>query len=168
MSCREIGKLLPEYAVGALDEAAAQRVREHVKVCAACRRELDGLIEVGELLIPIELVTPPRDLWPSIAARLEPRRARMSWWRSHSRPAFALVAAAAVLLAVAVGLPVLNGPALVAPAIEVLPVVAEGDAVGYTEAQLAAAWNQPFADEASLALAMTVLDPQEAIGETMQ
>ena len=168
MSCREIGKLLPEYAVGALDDAAARRVREHVEECAACRRELDGLISVGELLIPIELVTPPRDLWPSIAARLEPRRARMSWWRAHSRPAFALAAAAAVLLAVAVGLPVLNGPALLAPVVEAMPVVAEGEAVGYTEAQLAAAWNQPFADEASLALAMTVLDPQEAIGETMQ
>ncbi len=168
MSCREIGKLLPEYAVGALDDEVAQRVREHVEKCEVCRRELDGLIEVGELLIPIEMLTPPRDLWPSIAARLEPRRARMSWWRAHSRPALALATAAAVLLVVAVGLPVLHGPALLAPAVEQLPVVAEGEAVGYTEAQLAAAWNQPFADEASLALAMTVLDPQEAIGETMQ
>lgn len=168
MSCRQIGRLLPEYSVGALDEAAADRVREHVEDCAACRRELEALTEVGELLTPIEVLTPPRDLWPGIAAQLAPRRARMSWWRAHSRPALAVATAAAVLLVVAVGLPVLHGPAMLAPAADELPVVAAGEAVGYTEAQLAAAWNQPFADEASLALAMTVLDPREASGETMQ
>lgn len=167
MSCNEIRRLLPEHAVGALDVTAARAVREHLAECADCRGELERLRRTGELLTPIEMLTPPRDLWPGIVARLEPRRIRLPWWRAHSRPVFAL-AAAAVLLVVLVGLPMVQAPMPTQTAADELPVVAAGDAVGYTEAQLAAAWNQPLADEASLALAMAVLDPHDAIGETMQ
>ncbi len=166
MQCSEINRLLPEYAVGALDGQVELQVLAHVDACAACRAELDALVTVGEMLEPVEMLSPPRDLWPEIAAALQPQAKQKPGWRLHTRPALAL-AAAVLLVALVFMLPILQAPMPIPPVVDTLPFVAGVDDVEYTEAQLAAAWNQPFADEASLALAMAVLQPQPN-GEAMQ
>ena len=70
----ELRAMLDDFAGGELDEAGRRAVLRHLDGCAECRAEVAAvraLLDEARFL-PRE-VAPPRDLWASIAPRLEPR-----------------------------------------------------------------------------------------------
>jgi anti-sigma-K factor RskA len=104
---------LAAYALGALEEPDAQRVRAHLDGCEECRRQLRWLEPAVELLPrTVEQLEPPSRLREALletvraeaapAAREPPRPAREGWWHRLGlavwRPATAV--AAAVLLVI--------------------------------------------------------------------
>lgn len=74
MTCDGILPLLADLAVGALPEPQEGPVREHLAGCESCRAAFEQLRLVGTWLDETPPAGPPRDLWPSIAAALQPRR----------------------------------------------------------------------------------------------
>lgn len=105
MICAEFEDRLDDYLDGSLAEPEFQELELHLAGCGACReqeRSLRSLL-LQAAALPREQ-TPRRDLWPEVAARLEPRdalsEARRALRNGGWLPA-ALGAAAAVLLAVA-------------------------------------------------------------------
>jgi hypothetical protein len=76
--------------------------RSHVEACASCRNELERLHRVRAQLRALPTFTPPRELWPRVAAAVRQRRLR----RRISYALSGLAAAAAL-----VGLVLLRGPA---------------------------------------------------------
>lgn len=159
MKCSEIVEILAEYSVGALDANAVEAVEAHIASCAACRAELEMLEATGALLQPVKMIDAPAELWASIKAELAPReqtRPAMQWfWR----PAIGLAAAAVLIIAVVFVEPALRGPADPGTTPPQISVVEAGEGTVFAETQLVAAWDQPLADEASLGLAMAVLEP---------
>ena len=106
----EITALLDDFAGGELGEAERRRVQRHLDGCAACREEVDALRALLDeaRFLPRE-VAPPRDLWASIAPRLEPRAAEpavipLASRRRWQPPRWMLAAAAAVVLVVSTSL----------------------------------------------------------------
>lgn len=97
MNCDESRQLLAELEVGVLPHDQRQRVQEHLAGCESCRAVLEELRLVGSWLDAARPVGPSRDLWPSIAAALPPRRRplgqRVSDYLGLS-PGWALVGAA--------------------------------------------------------------------------
>jgi anti-sigma-K factor RskA len=104
---------LAAYALGALDQPEAERLRAHLEGCEECRHHLRWLEPAVELLPrTVEQLEPPARLRESLletvrgeaapAAREPPRAARESWWHRVGlavwRPATAV--AAAVMLVV--------------------------------------------------------------------
>jgi anti-sigma factor RsiW len=109
MTCHELDSRLDDYLDGALTGADARAVEEHLAACAACQereQQLRRLVAHAGAL-PRSL-TPPRDLWPQIAERIE-RGSRWSWLLGSWQPA--AVAAAAALAILAASLPWLRTPA---------------------------------------------------------
>lgn len=72
-ACTHIVALLQEYLDGTLPPAARASVETHLRTCAACRKEKEALASVISSVhaLPRSL-DPPSDLWPAIAARLDP------------------------------------------------------------------------------------------------
>src|SRR2546428_389250 len=68
---------LSEYLDGELDAREARDLEAHLAACAACAGTLAALREVAARAAAVGPREPARDLWPGIAARLEPRRARL-------------------------------------------------------------------------------------------
>lgn len=100
MTCQELDERLDDWIDGELPEAAAAEVEGHLASCALCqereRRMRQVLAHAASL--PRSL-TPPRDLWPGIARRVERER---SWsWASGSWSPWALAAAATVVVGLA-------------------------------------------------------------------
>lgn len=96
--------LLPELALGVLDEVEAAPVREHLHGCESCRKEFEEMERVAAMLpLGAEDATPPGHLRESIlgrvAAESQPvlsiaaarRRRQMFWWAAAA--GFALVVA---------------------------------------------------------------------------
>jgi hypothetical protein len=90
MNCDAFDALLPDYLERSLDPANLAAARLHLATCERCAslvRDLDDIrARAGEL----PLLTPSRDLWPDIAARLSPpvvsldeRRGRTMSRRRH-------------------------------------------------------------------------------------
>lgn len=154
--CAKILPMLADYTVGGLDVSTAGHVREHLAECADCRRELEALERTAALLTPISQVEPPRQLWAGIEQQLEPRRTGRPAWSVYLRPAVAVATVAAVLIAFSVFVPIGTTPILSSGD---LPLLAGAEGTDYAETQIAAAWDQPLADEVSLALAMAALEP---------
>lgn len=71
--------LLSEYHDGHLDAEATRELEAHLAGCEACTAALASLREVTVRAATLAPVEPERDLWPAIAARLEPRTAHRSW-----------------------------------------------------------------------------------------
>ena len=89
-SHNELRDDLAAYALGALEEAEAERVRIHLDRCEECRRQLRWLEPAVELLPrTVEQLEPPPGLRDSLletvraetpaAAREPPRRASAGW-----------------------------------------------------------------------------------------
>ena len=95
--CRHTSDYLPWYANRSLRGAERQRVAAHLEDCAACRRELEYLESV------IEAMPSPRvkDASPSFGPLLQ-RINRQEQQARAWKMAAAIVAVAAVLLAIAV------------------------------------------------------------------
>ena len=108
MTCEQVRDALDDYVDGLATEADFQEVELHLASCAECRREerLQRALLAQAAALPREL-TPGRDLWPDVAARLGGAegargvvRPAIARWM---RPA-ALAAAAGVVIALFAGL----------------------------------------------------------------
>jgi hypothetical protein len=100
MNCQELDERLDAWVDGELGAAAAAEVESHLASCTLCRereRRLRQLLAHAASLP--RSVTPPRDLWPGIARRVERERS-WSWAAGGSRP-WALAAAATVVVGLA-------------------------------------------------------------------
>ena len=158
MSCRRVRPLLGDYNLGVLAERETRRVEAHLEQCERCRRELAELRELDVLLGTLPDARPPRDLWPTVKARLRPRNRLTALLADLWQPALAV--AAAVVLAL-----IINSASL-APQFDT-PVSVSAAAALQAEApdeQLGAGGGEhPFADDAALGLSLAML---EAGGET--
>ena len=116
MTCAELASHLDELVENRLAPALRAAAEEHVRKCAACRREVAGLRRVlAEAASLPESVEPLEDLWPSIEARLAPRpalRAKRFDWRTL---AVAATLAAALVTAGITLRPRVPGPSAVTP-----------------------------------------------------
>ncbi len=70
MTCSETKSLLSEYLDSSLEISVSHKLKEHLDLCPACRRELELLRGVGQLLRDI----PRQPLPDGFLARLEARR----------------------------------------------------------------------------------------------
>ncbi len=69
---REYADALGAYALGALPQDEAERVRRHLQACPVCRAELDGLrAAVDGLPASVEQVEPPPELKQRLMAIVE-------------------------------------------------------------------------------------------------
>src|ERR1019366_1306337 len=69
---RECADGLGAYALGALSQDEAERVRRHIERCPTCRDELDGLrAAVDALPASVEQIEPPRELKQRLMAIVE-------------------------------------------------------------------------------------------------
>ena len=97
---------LSEYLDGTLGDRDRGALEAHLADCAECAETLAGLRAVAARAARAPGIAPSVDLWPGIAARLEPRRApwRLSslfapgWRVSVTAPQLAAAALALVLL----------------------------------------------------------------------
>jgi anti-sigma-K factor RskA len=109
---------LAAYALGALEEPEAERLRAHLEGCEECRRRLRWLEPAVDLLPrTVEQLEPPARLRESLletvrgeaaqAAREPPRAARESWWSRVGvavwRPATAVAAAVMLVIGAVAG-----------------------------------------------------------------
>ncbi|MHB0935777.1 MAG: zf-HC2 domain-containing protein [Armatimonadota bacterium] len=82
MKCPDIEQLAA-YQTDAVNATERRRIDEHVAACATCRHELAALEEVAGMVSALPQPAMPDNLWPGVAARLEPRRTPVSaWWRA--------------------------------------------------------------------------------------
>ena len=109
MSCEQIRERLDDYVAATLNEKDQATTAGHLAECAACaaeERELRSLLgRAAEL--PREM-SPARDLWPGIAARLE-RRGRVLSFQPRATHLTWLAAAAVIAIAVSATLTTRNG-----------------------------------------------------------
>jgi hypothetical protein len=98
-----------------VDEPPDVRERAHLAACAACRTELEALVEQCHLLAALPELVPGPDQWPELRSRL--RRERLLRERWVVAPGVRRAAAAVVLFVAggALGYGV-RGPADAAPA----------------------------------------------------
>jgi hypothetical protein len=103
MTCQELDARLDDWIDGELPQAAAAEVEAHLASCPLCRERERRLRQVLAHAASLpRSVTPPRDLWPGIARRVERER---SWsWASGSWSPWALAAAATVVVGLAAAL----------------------------------------------------------------
>ena len=92
MKCRHLAKILPELVSGELDERIARTAEEHISACASCAAErAEYEVALGALARANSMAEVPPAL--DVLRIPEERPARRSWLQ----PAFATLAAAAVL-----------------------------------------------------------------------
>jgi len=99
MICQELDDRLDGWVDDTLPEAEKREAEAHLATCADCReqeRRLRQLLTHASALP--RSVSPPRDLWPGIAERIERRRA-WSWPRLEAwQPALAVAATVVIAL----------------------------------------------------------------------
>jgi hypothetical protein len=96
MTCQDLDERLDDWVDGTLAADQAAEVRVHLSGCPHCQeqeRRMRQLLAHAASLP--RSVTPPRDLWPGIARRVERER---RWSRAGGMPAWALAAAATVVV----------------------------------------------------------------------
>lgn len=72
--CHDLAADLDRMATGDLAVTRQRAVEDHIATCEACRREVELLQDLSSEVraLPTD-IAPPRDLWPEISVRLEPR-----------------------------------------------------------------------------------------------
>jgi len=73
MTCGELDARLADYLDGTLDAPAREAVERHLAGCARCAAMVAALDERPAAAASLPLLTPERDLWSGISARIEPR-----------------------------------------------------------------------------------------------
>lgn len=107
---KHVVDLIPEFALGLLDEADATPVHAHLELCAACQAELAAYLKVVEQLpLAVPMMEPPAHLKDEVLTRVRPtprseEPERRSWWQEmrtvfqRSTPALAGVSLVLVIL----------------------------------------------------------------------
>ena len=106
LQCDAFDALLPDYLERSLDAAAMAAARMHLATCERCASLVRDLDDIRARAAELPLLTPSRDLWPDIAARLstgvvslDERRERMvrrRHWLVNGAAAAALIIATAI------------------------------------------------------------------------
>jgi anti-sigma factor RsiW len=108
MTCQEMETRLDGWVDGSLSGTERREAEAHLASCARCREEERRLrrLLAHAAALP-RSVSPPRDLWPGIAARIGGRRQRVPWLRFDAwQPALAVAAVVLIaLVAVLLGRP---------------------------------------------------------------
>jgi len=120
LDCNELESLLPVYLEGDLDAALSRAVRRHVEGCARCAELLNEVAAIVSDARDLPPLTPSRDLWPEIDARIQadvvPLAARQSgrasvmervrprWWTGGGGGGVRLAGAAAALVLATAGI----------------------------------------------------------------
>jgi hypothetical protein len=97
---------LSDYLGGDLDRVARAEVERHLAGCTACAATLAELDAVRSRAAGLADREPARDLWPGIAARLEPAVVDLTARRTTRRVVFSvpqLAAASIALVAISAG-----------------------------------------------------------------
>jgi anti-sigma factor RsiW len=87
MRCEQVRSLLNEYCEGSLNEAMRERVEAHLRVCAACQREVQFVQAIWRGLAAMPEVVPPPDLHARIMTyvrantRAREAQGRVAFWR---------------------------------------------------------------------------------------
>ena len=73
MNCSEAGSHIPLYVGGDLERAVLDQVREHLRVCEACRTQARAAEAARGALLTLrdDLGEEQPDLWPGVRAALE-------------------------------------------------------------------------------------------------
>jgi anti-sigma-K factor RskA len=80
-------ELLPAYALGVLDEAEKQMVKQHLVGCNNCRTELNTFQDVVEqLALPLAITSPPANLKRQLLERVQPAFGKQPLVRRLFRP----------------------------------------------------------------------------------
>jgi anti-sigma factor RsiW len=120
---------LPDYLDGEVSPSQRAVMDAHADTCAACRSLRDDLAELRTEAAQLPLLSPIRDLWPGVSARIEapPIVLRgggaVPRWSAFVSAPWRLAAAAGVLMAVTAGVTWTFATQR-----------AEGDAAGYAAA----------------------------------
>jgi len=105
--CQGVDLLLPWYVSGSLSEEEKERVKEHLKGCERCRRELELIRKERELYREIMDEIPAPATFPRLLAEIERAERGNLWQRFRSlikaigdwpRPALVLAAVQALLI----------------------------------------------------------------------
>jgi hypothetical protein len=81
MNCDKMENRLHDYVDGVLTPAERQEVERHLETCANCRAEMQFLQALRQQVAHLpQRLEPPRDLWPEIAARIEPEKRLWHVW----------------------------------------------------------------------------------------
>ena len=81
MNCEKIRNTLNDYIDGLLPERQMREVEQHLETCLSCRREAQILrLLLAQATVLPKSISPPRDLWPEIAARLDEKQAPVHAW----------------------------------------------------------------------------------------
>ncbi len=112
-TCAWVTDHLDDFVDAELGADDTREIETHLETCDECRAELTAMnaLLANAAALP-RRIEPLRDLWPEIESQLRGRVVRFPDWRRHGMTtAYAAVVAAAVVLAVSIGLsraPVLN------------------------------------------------------------
>lgn len=106
MNCEDCSLLLDDFVDGFVTDESSAAVREHLASCGRCADALAAAVELRDEIARLpRSITPPRDLWPGIAARIGDRRLV----RGRFGPRSLMAAAAALLLVASVVMAYLIG-----------------------------------------------------------
>jgi len=105
MTCEIFGDRLMDFLEGDVDGATGAALEAHARACAACGPLLADLRRLSADASHLPALTPPRDLWSGIAARIDTQvvalAERRPFWKSPR--VLSLAVAAAVVFAAALG-----------------------------------------------------------------
>jgi hypothetical protein len=86
MNCDKMENRLHDYVDGVLAPQERQEVERHLEVCADCRAEMQFLQALRQQVASLpQNLEPPRNLWPEIAARIEPQKRLWEVWLAELR-----------------------------------------------------------------------------------
>ncbi len=106
MTCADVDEALLEYLEETLDRPSRGRVDEHVASCLRCGAIMRDLGTIRSEAARLPELAPSRELWPEIAARIEPAVLPLAVRPKREVPRTwipALAAAAAVLVVATAG-----------------------------------------------------------------
>jgi hypothetical protein len=84
MNCNELDALLPACLEGELGAAERAAVDRHAATCARCSALLSDVHDIVRDTAQLPALTPSRDLWPEIEARIQPKVVPLPAGRAES------------------------------------------------------------------------------------
>jgi predicted anti-sigma-YlaC factor YlaD len=84
MNHEDIKTLLTIYIEGELEEEDKKLVQAHLKECAECRKELEELNQLEEVLTKMQLKKPSKEIWEQYWSSIYNRLERKTGWIAFS------------------------------------------------------------------------------------
>jgi hypothetical protein len=113
-NCADCDELFPDYFEGELDDARRSMVEAHAASCARCQGLIRDIASIQQTAANLPDLTPSRDLWQGIEARIQPRVVSIGERHERnglSRRILGLAAAALVVISSSITYVVTKPPA---------------------------------------------------------